>query len=399
MPARADSGISLPASVAWGTLGAALYAAAQWLLLILLARMGSPEDLGRFSLALAIAAPAALLFSLNLRTLVATDAAHAHPLTDLFRLRAGASALYLALIALLALLLPVAALLVALALWKTAEAFSEVCYGAQQRADRMDRIGASQCLKALAMVAAFGLAFTSTRDLVLASTMLIGASGLVLVAFDLPRVQEKPQPAARGAWLPLVVAALPAGGAVFLDSLLPSVPRYLLQAHHGEAELGYFSAAACFMVAGGTLVGAIGFSVTPRLARLYPAQRAEFRRLFFGSLQSALVVGVAGLAVASVLGGPILGLVYGPRYAAYESTLVVVMLAALLWYGAGIAGCALNAARRFGANLAIMAAALAALGAAAMVLIPSSGALGAAWALCIGMAVRCALSTAAALRL
>jgi O-antigen/teichoic acid export membrane protein len=78
---------------------------------------------------------------------------------------------------------------------------------------------------------------------------------------------------------------------------------------------------------------------------------------------------------------------------------MVVMLAALLWYGAGIAGCALNAARRFYLNLFIMAATLVALAAATLLLVPAGGALGAGWALCFGMAVRFALSLGAALRL
>jgi O-antigen/teichoic acid export membrane protein len=399
LPANVHSAASLRVNVAWGTLGGATYALAQWLIVVVIARVGTPADLGRFSLALALVAPPALLFGLNLRTLVATDASQAHALDDIFRLRIWASALYLALVAVLVgFVSSVAALAVALALWKTVDSFSDICYGAYQRAERMDRIGSSQCVKAAAMVGAFSLGFAATGDLLIATAMLVAASISVLYALDLPSLRGEPSIDTRP-WSALVLAALPAGGVVFLDSLVLNVPRYLLHAQHGAAELGFFSSAAYFMVAGGTLAGAIGCSVTPRLARLYLSDRAGFRWLLFRALRWSLAVGAIGIVLAAAFGEPLLGLVYGPAYAAYAATLVIVMLAAALWYGAGIACSAINAARRFHLHLWIMAASLAVLAVAAWLLVPPLGAPGAAWALCVSMAVRFVLSLATVVRL
>src|SRR5579862_2510403 len=57
----------------WGLLGNGVYALCQWLLVIIIARIGTSEMLGLFSLGMAVSAPIILLTNFQLRSLVASD--------------------------------------------------------------------------------------------------------------------------------------------------------------------------------------------------------------------------------------------------------------------------------------------------------------------------------------
>src|SRR6516165_2263483 len=58
----------------WTLAGNVIYAASQWGMLILLAKLSGPETVGQFALGLAITAPVFMLTNLQLRAVQATDA-------------------------------------------------------------------------------------------------------------------------------------------------------------------------------------------------------------------------------------------------------------------------------------------------------------------------------------
>ena len=66
--------LSLKRNFTWVLGGNITYAACQWGMLIVLAKLGSSEMLGIFALGLAICAPVFFFFNLALRDLQATDA-------------------------------------------------------------------------------------------------------------------------------------------------------------------------------------------------------------------------------------------------------------------------------------------------------------------------------------
>src|SRR5947199_1515086 len=72
-PQTVSTPLTLKANAIWTVLGNGTYATAQWLQLALLARLGTPADVGRYAFATAIATPAFMLFNLQLRSVQATD--------------------------------------------------------------------------------------------------------------------------------------------------------------------------------------------------------------------------------------------------------------------------------------------------------------------------------------
>ena len=66
-----------------------MFAASQWTLLILIAKLGNSVMLGQYALALAIVTPVMQFSHLNLRAVLATDAGETHPFGDYLAVRLG----------------------------------------------------------------------------------------------------------------------------------------------------------------------------------------------------------------------------------------------------------------------------------------------------------------------
>ncbi len=65
---------SLRSNFVWTLSGNLVYAACQWGMLVVLARMGNAEMVGQFALALSIITPVLMFTNLQLRSVQATDA-------------------------------------------------------------------------------------------------------------------------------------------------------------------------------------------------------------------------------------------------------------------------------------------------------------------------------------
>lgn len=79
--------LTLRRNFSWTFIGNAVYAACQWGMLVMLAKLGSPEMLGQFTLGLAVTAPVLMFTNLQLRIVQATDAKRQYLFSDYFGLR------------------------------------------------------------------------------------------------------------------------------------------------------------------------------------------------------------------------------------------------------------------------------------------------------------------------
>ena len=85
--------LTLRDNFSWTFVGNVVYAASQWGILTVLAKLGSPEMVGQFALGLAIAAPVVMFTNLQLRGVLATDARDEYRFGDYLALRLCATLL------------------------------------------------------------------------------------------------------------------------------------------------------------------------------------------------------------------------------------------------------------------------------------------------------------------
>ena len=384
---------SIRSGFAWTLAGNAFYAASQWTILSLTAKLGGPEMLGRYAFVVALTTPVVMLAHLNLRAVLATDVAGRHPFGDYLAVRLAASVVGLLVVAYEAAASGhgLATIILLTGLAQTSEAVSDIFYGAMQRRGEMHLIGRSMIARGLFSVCAFGVALYSLRDLSWALAALAAARLCVLMAYDWRRgaAGESLGRTGRRAGREILRAAFPLGLVLLLISLNTNLPRYAIEHHLGLRALGAFAAVAAFMTVGSTVVNALGQSATPYLARHASGGKPkEFLRLTFSLAGWVFALGVAGVLAAAAIGPTILALVYRREFATYAGLLVGVMGAATLGYVGIALGYAITAARAFDAQVPLFCLVAASCGAASWLLVPRFGLRGAVAALALAASVQ-----------
>ncbi len=368
VPARGEAhSRSLRSNFGWTLAGNIVYTGCQWGVVVLLARLGRPEDVGTFSLGLAITAPVMLFAGLQLRAVQATDALCVVPFADYAGTRTlttAAAALLIGAIAVAGYHGATAAAIAALACSKAIESLSDIVYGLFQLHERMDLMARSLMLRGALSLAAAAACFALWRVVWIAVCGVALSWAAVFAWFDLPRAASLRGGSIRSL-LPryhwpairrLLGISLPLGIVTMLASLNSNVPRYLIGGMRGVRELGIFSALSYILLAGGALVNALGQSATPRLAACWAGGRTgAFRKLTARLLALGLLLGAAGVLVAACAGRPMLTLLYGAAYANHVGVFVWLMIAAAFTYLTSFAGYALTAARYFRCQVPLFA--------------------------------------------
>ena len=388
---HAPSRAGFRGNVVYAFIGNVAYAGCSWVLVVLLARLGTAESVGRFSLALALTAPLALLLNLQLRSMLASDHAGRFPVNAYVRVRAGCMLLLLPVTLGLAYGLGysggAARVILAVGLCKAAYGASDLVHGLMQRDERMDLIAWSQVLRSVLSVAAFAVTLTLAGSLEWATAALAASWLGVFLLFDLPqglrltRGTPAPPLGASSTIRELCREAVPLGLCSTMMSLIVTVPRYLIESHHGEAALGYFAAVASIPFIGNMIVEALGQSAMPRLARLYASDRPAYRSFLIKLLGSVLLLGALFVLGSVFLGRVALALLYRPEYAKHASLLVLLTVVSAVIYVCSILGAALTAAGYLRGQLPAFIGIFAANAVAGVLLVPSRGMEGAAWTL------------------
>jgi len=355
---------------AWSLFGWAGYAACQWLMLSIMAKIGSAEVIGQFAYALAICAPLFMLTNLQLRGVQSTDALSEYRFSDYLTLRLlGSTAAVLVVAAVcpfLGLSRPALCALLLVATFKSLESFSDVIAGLMQKFEMLDCVARSLLLRGSIGIAAFGLCFALRRNLAIALLVWICAVAAVIVRYDLRVARRLARfeggMAFRFNWRrlgTLALTSLPLGLVGAIASLGASIPRYAIRHALSVAELGIFASIAYPVTAATVVANSLGQSTLARLSRLFAERRiGEFRRLVLQLVAFGAGTGIAAVLLVSAVGNRLLSILYTPDYAQQGRLFQLLALTA----GLNAIGCflfyALSAARQFKVQLPITLASL-----------------------------------------
>lgn len=412
--------ITLRRNFSWTFIGNVVYAASQWGMLVVFAKLGSPEMVGQFTLGLAVTAPVVMFTNLQLRVVQATDAKHQYIFGDYLGLRLLGTGLALLVIAVITLVAgyrwETSLVILLIGLTKALESVSDVFYGLSQQHEQMDRIAISLMIKGPLSLLLLGIGVYISGSVVWGVIGLAVAWTLVLVGYDIhsgalmlniaPPIPQGEVPANLGtmalqprwqaetlrklAWL-----ALPLGFVMMLISLNTNIPRYFIEWYLGEWELGIFAAIAYLMVAGNMVVSALGESASPRLAKYYAVgDSVAFRTLLLKLVGIGALLGGTAVLVALVAGEKILTLLYQPEYAQHANLFVWLMVAAGIGYISSFLGYGMTAARYFRIQIPLFALVATISAAACLWLLPILGLQGAAISLMIAAVVQAGISLA-----
>lgn len=390
-----------------------VYAGCQWGMLVSLAKIGSAEMLGQFSLAFAITAPVILFANLQLGNILATDARRRYEFGHYLGLRLVTTALaFLAIGAITyvsGLRRQTALVVLAVGLAKSFESMSELLYGLLQQHERMDRTGKSSMIKGLTSLTLFGLVIALTGSLLGGVLGLALGWAVVLLGYDVPSAQmvlssSSPRSGTetvvqqwtvpRPHWdfhqqLDIARLALPLGFVMLLITLNGNMGRYFVERYLGERNLGIFSAMAYPMVALAAFSTALAVSAAPRLSQLYAeGDLKRFRTLLVKLLGISALMALGGVLAALFGGREILSILYRPEYAERTDVFLLLMIASGIAAIATVLNYSMIATRRLRVQMPLYALISAILALSNFALVPSLGLRGAAIAQIIAMGVQ-----------
>lgn len=379
---------SLKRNFAWLMTGQAVFSGLQFVVVIALARLGSAEDVGAYSLALAVTTPIVALCALGLRIVVTTDFSGMYADSAYLWLRLWGMVLAAILIVMVAgyyweQQLAALAILV-IGLGKLAESISDIYYAFAQKAEAMDRIAKSVILRAvLSTVVLVGLLWWGVSLVwVLAGYTAVWLGMLLL--YDVRCV-------ARVRWgrciSPLLLKGLaghafPLGIAATIYMVAHNSVRYVVEAELGLEILGQFAAVAYFMMLGQIVVNTMGQALRPRMARAFSSSdkvggAKDFWRMLRWGVGIAIAMGVGLVVVAYVAGGWLLMLVYGGDYAALKPLLVMAGAASVPLFAGTFLGFVLTATGAYWATLLMSLMGVVVGFGSAFILVPIFGMMGA----------------------
>ncbi len=393
---------SLFGNFAWGAFGYLGFALCQWGMLVVLAKLGNPEMVGRFALGLAVTAPIVMFSNLQLQAVIRTDTRGSYQLGEYLGLRVITTTLAMVAIALAIVVVgypkETALVILALGLAKSVGSISDVVEGFLQLHERMDWVTQSRMLKGTLSIVALGAAVYLTNSVFIGSIALFLAWLAVLIGFDMfnaRRILRMRQPESgvlppfiqvRPKWnrhqlKSLALLAFPLGIGALLSSLNTNVPRYVVERHMGETDLGIYAAMAYIMVAGSLVMQALGEPSSPRLAAYFDSgDLPAFRSLMLRLIGFGAICGLVGVVASATVGHLVLRLLYTDEFASQSSVLTLLAVAAGLNFVTAFLIYGLTAARRLRAqapsNLIVVATTFG----ASMLLVPKYGLAGAAYA-------------------
>jgi O-antigen/teichoic acid export membrane protein len=408
------SPLALRRNFSWTFAGNIIYAGCQWGMLAVIAKLGSPEMVGQFTLGLAVTAPIIMFTNLQLRAIQATDTKQEYLFGDYLGLRSISTGLAILITIGIAVQSgyrwDTTLVIVGLCLAKAVESISDIFAGLIQQHERMDRIAISSMIKGLLSLIFVATIVYVTHSVFLATMGLPIAGIIVLVGYDIPSgalmfgsVRTSNCSFSQATWQllkprwhwhklwQLLWLALPLGCTMMLISLNTNIPRYLIEGYLGERELGFFAAISYLMVAANTVISALGQSATPRLARYYAdGNQSGFVALLLKLIGIGVTVGIVGIFIVAIAGKEILTLLYQAEYAQpqYLDIFMLVMVTTAVANVASFLGYGITAFRYFSVQMPLLIAVTGTSALTCLWLIPHLGLCGAAISLLLGTIVQ-----------
>ncbi len=389
-------------SFTWSLSGNVVYSLCQWLFVIVLAKLGTPEDVGGYALGLAITSPLLIFANFQGRNLVASDIRDQYSFCEYLSFRVASLAF--ALMVLLGVVFfsrswgTLAGVIFLVGLGQAFDYVSETYFGLMQKHDRLDLAAQSLILKGLLCLLLMSAAMYFTRNLLWAVASLALGRGLILWCFDSKQGALIAGPA-RMRWnymtqMRLVKVALPLGFISGLVALNFNIPRYFIQADLSRRDLGIFSAVASLVGTGNLVMAALASCSFVAIAKAHAAcDRRQYRSLSLRLFWIGALLGGAGVLAAALAGDKILTMLFRPEYGGSAGVFARIMLAGALGYIISAQGYAMTAARKVMPQIPALLCTSAATGLFSWWLVPARGLQGAAEAWFLGSLVQLAWSS------
>lgn len=334
--------------------GNGFYAFCQWLVLSLLSKWTTIQELGHFTLSLAIAAPVYMFMNFQLRPVLITDAEKRWEFSEFFTIRTVSTATGFLLVLLIGFFFGKGnflRILLLLSAIKAIEALTDIIHARLQQDESMSMIARSLMLKGSGYVISVIIGLLVFKSLVsgLALYFLLCIGFIYFVDYHfLKQVAGKIKLLSSSITKNILIIGFPLAVVRLIIALNSNVAKYIAEINLGTEKQAIYSTLAYLIVMGDVFIQAIGQTFIPRISKYAMDNNWKaVKRLKFYFSVICIITGL-GLYLISISAGEIiLRILFSPEIAKYQHLFSLLMLSGILVYYSSSAGQTLTALKIF----------------------------------------------------
>lgn len=305
----------------------------KWLIIVIIARIMTPAEVGAYSLAFAVGAPITLFANMKIRSLFVTEE-HKNFNDYLYsRILLSLFATFILIIISIFIYPHFAQIILLVGLIKILDLQSDMYYALPHKEGDMDIIGKLMTFKHIFTLVVFFIFILFFRNLTISLAAQLIAQLLFLYFIEI-RMIRKNYIVSDNKFnftnvKAIIFIGLPLGFVQMMTSFNSSYPRYLLEYFESAEVLGYFSAIIYILIIGNMMMNAVSQNFLPLLSKkLRNNEYDSFKKYVFINLTIfALSLGGILFLGSYFLGEIFLTIIYGEDYAQYSDILVLMSIA------------------------------------------------------------------------
>lgn len=323
-------------NVSWIFSANLIVSLAKWIVLILIARILTPEDVGVYSLAFSISAPITLFANMKLRLLYITE--DNNDFGNFYYSRSILNVFtFIILLVVATLIYPEYFYIINLVgVMKILDLQSDLYYALPHKKTDMNYIGKLMIIKHITTFSVFFMVILTSRNLILSLILQLISQFLFLIFFEKKNILRKYYPKREGVVFSkvkkIILVGIPLGFVQMMFSFNVSYSRFLLESFESAKVLGYYSAIAYILVIGTLLVNAVSQNFLPIISTIIKEEKYYlFKRYVF--IYYNIFAGILGLIIiffSIAFGDEFLSNIYGEDYSKYSSILILMSISLII---------------------------------------------------------------------
>lgn len=318
----------------WLLGGNLIFSLSQWLIMIMIARLASKENLGQYALALAIVLPIYALTNLQLRPLFILDdnGNRKYNYSNFYYLRLLSSFIGILICIIFGFYYnEILLILLIVAGIKFLESLSDIIYAFYNSKDKTYLISKSLLLKGMGGVIACFLGLTYFNFNWAIFFILLNYF-LIWYFLDNKFILKTKEISQKKLNFKILNQAIPMGVTLGLVTLQSSIPRIFLNNYESTELVGILSVLSYFVVIGSIFINSICQYLSPKIVKFWINDIKGFIKNYIFMQVISLLFGFFVLFFCYFFGNIILNLVYGEKFIEYEKELNLIMFSGVFLY-------------------------------------------------------------------
>ncbi|MDK9855706.1 oligosaccharide flippase family protein [Staphylococcus equorum] len=365
----------------------------KFLILLVIVRLGTPDEVGKYNYALVLTAPIFLFFSLKIRSIIVTN--EQYKLKEFFSVIVLLNSIVVIIVAIFFIIFSPDNFLIIfiISLIKLFENFKEIPYGIYQKEENLKLMSHSMVIYNVFSLLFFTLIYTISQNLELAlsfSLLICILSFLIVDQIIIKHVFDINFKFSLNIkkFKNIIVLSIPLAFSSSLGSLNTGIPRILLEKFYDQYTLGIFSTIAYVLVIGSLFANSISQVFLPKLRKLFKENRkSEFKKLTKKMVTIGMFIGMTSLLFSATLGKELLSVLFGEEYGENYFILIILSFGLLFILSGVFLGTSIIATGKYNVHYKISIMLLISILISGFILIPKYALLGASLTITISQLV------------